>query len=137
VEGHAGNVESWILQFELRKNRHFFISSAVSFIIRNSSVVLFNSWSFLILLVATFALYHVPVPGLRRKTWQVGLLLAASAVFYAWEEPRLLLLLGASCVVNAVAVERILFHKSKEQGDARREGEAGDEQRDARREPKT
>jgi alginate O-acetyltransferase complex protein AlgI len=75
--------------------------------------VLFNSWSFLILLVLTFALYHTPVPGLRRKTWQVGLLLAASAVFYAWEEPRLLILLGASCLLNAISVERILFWKKR------------------------
>jgi alginate O-acetyltransferase complex protein AlgI len=75
--------------------------------------VLFNSWSFLILLVLTFALYHVPVPGLRRKNWQVGLLLAASAVFYAWEEPRLLILLSASCLLNAIAVERILFWKKR------------------------
>jgi len=75
--------------------------------------VLFNSWEFLVLLVATFALYQLPMPGLRRKTWQVGLLLVASAVFYAWEEPRLLLLLGASCLLNAVAVERILFWKKR------------------------
>lgn len=75
--------------------------------------MLFNSWSFLILLALTFALYHVPVPGLRRKTWQVLLLLVASAIFYAWEEPRLLILLGASCIVNAVAVERILFWKGR------------------------
>lgn len=75
--------------------------------------MLFNSWEFLILLLATFGLYHIPVPGMRRKTWQVGLLLAASAVFYAWNEPRLLLLLTASCLLNAFAVERILFHKSK------------------------
>jgi alginate O-acetyltransferase complex protein AlgI len=86
--------------------------------------VLFNSWSFLTLLVLTFALYHVPVPGLRRKTWQVLLLLVASAMFYAWEEPRLLILLGASCVVNAVAVERILFWK-KFQGSEVRDQESG------------
>ncbi len=75
--------------------------------------MLFNSWAFLILLAATFALYHLPVPGMRRKTWQVSLLLVASAVFYAWEEPRLLLLLFSSCLVNAVAVERILFWKGR------------------------
>jgi alginate O-acetyltransferase complex protein AlgI len=75
--------------------------------------MLFNSWEFLILLAATFPLYYLPVGGSRRKVWQVLLLLAASAVFYAWEEPRLLLLLGVSCIVNAVAVERILFWKSK------------------------
>ena len=75
--------------------------------------MLFNSWPFLVLLTATFTLYHVPVPGLKRKTWQVSLLLVASAVFYAWEEPRLLLLLFGSCIVNAIAVERILFHQGK------------------------
>lgn len=75
--------------------------------------MLFNSWSFLFLLVATFALYHIPVPGMRCKTWQVGLLLAASAVFYAWDEPRLLLLLTASCLLNAIAVERILRAKAE------------------------
>lgn len=75
--------------------------------------MLFNSWEFLALLIATFALYHLPVPGLRRRTWQVSLLLVASAMFYAWEEPRLLLLLFGSCIVNAVAVERILFWKGR------------------------
>lgn len=79
--------------------------------------MLFNSWEFLILLSLTFALYHLPVPGLRRKTWQVLLLLVASALFYAWEEPKLLILLGASCVVNAVAVERILFWKRRVDSD--------------------
>ena len=74
--------------------------------------MLFNSWEFLILLATTFALYHVPVPGMRRRTWQVVLLLVASAMFYAWNEPQLLILLGASCLLNAIAVERILFHKS-------------------------
>ena len=37
------------------------------------------------------------------------LLLAASAVFYGWEIPWLLLLLAVSCIFNAFAVERILF----------------------------
>jgi alginate O-acetyltransferase complex protein AlgI len=75
--------------------------------------VLFNSWSFLILLAVALPLYYLPVGGPRRKVWQVLLLLVASAVFYAWEEPRLLLLLFGSCIVNAMAVERILFWKNK------------------------
>ena len=54
--------------------------------------MLFNSWAFLILLTVTFPLYYLPVSGMRRKLWQVTLLLTASAVFYAWQEPRLLLL---------------------------------------------
>jgi alginate O-acetyltransferase complex protein AlgI len=75
--------------------------------------MLFNSWEFLILLATTFALYHVPIPGMKRRTWQVVLLLAASAVFYAWNEPRLLILLAASCILNAFAVERILAAKAE------------------------
>jgi alginate O-acetyltransferase complex protein AlgI len=75
--------------------------------------MLFNSWEFLILLLVTVPLYYLPMGGLRRRVWQVLLLLAASAVFYAWEEPRLLLLLGLSCVANAVAVERIIAAKAE------------------------
>lgn len=74
--------------------------------------MLFNSWEFLILLALTVPLYYAPVGGSWRKAWQVFLLLVASAVFYAWEEPRLLILLGASCLLNAVAVERILSAKT-------------------------
>ena len=80
--------------------------------------MLFNSWEFLWLLLATLALYYLPWKGPARRVWQVLLLLVASALFYAWEEPRLLILLSASCVLNAVAVERILFWKGREQGDA-------------------
>jgi alginate O-acetyltransferase complex protein AlgI len=79
--------------------------------------MLFNSWEFLILCVFTLGLYYLPVPGLRRKVWQVTVLLVASALFYAWEEPRLLILLSASCLLNAFALERILFWKrSQESG---------------------
>lgn len=73
--------------------------------------MLFNSWEFLILLSSTLLLYYVPIPKPMAKVWQVTLLLTASALFYAWENPRLLLLLGASCCLNAIAVERILFWK--------------------------
>jgi alginate O-acetyltransferase complex protein AlgI len=75
--------------------------------------MLFNSWEFLILLVVTIPLYYLPIQGSSRKLWQVTLLLAASAVFYAWEEPRLLILLGTSCLLNSLGVERILFWKNR------------------------
>jgi alginate O-acetyltransferase complex protein AlgI len=75
--------------------------------------MLFNSWEFLILLALTIPLYYLPLGGIRRKVWQVLLLLVSSALFYAWEEPRLLLLLFGSCIVNAIAVERILFWKKR------------------------
>ena len=74
--------------------------------------MLFNSWEFLILLLFTLPVYYLPLHK-GRKVWQVTLLLAASAVFYAWEEPRLLVLLSTSCLLNAVAVERILFWKKR------------------------
>jgi len=87
--------------------------------------MLFNSWEFLILLAVTVCLYYAPWAGGRNgKTWQVLLLLVASAVFYAWEEPRLLYLLGASCLLNALAVERILFWKNV-QGAGETRGQCG------------
>lgn len=75
--------------------------------------MLFNSWSFLSLLLITVSLYYAPFSGSTRRIWQVTLLLTASAVFYAWNEPRLLILLFSSCLVNAIAVERIIFWKSQ------------------------
>ena len=73
--------------------------------------MLFNSPEFLVLLAVTLVLYYLPVPGKWTRVWQVLVLLTASSVFYGWEEPRLLLLLGFSCVFNVIAVERILFWK--------------------------
>lgn len=87
--------------------------------------MLFNSWEFFALLILTFGLYYGVSGGRHRKVWQVTLLLVASAVFYAWEEPRLLVLLSLSCLLNAFAVERILFWKGKEHGDARCEKKEG------------
>lgn len=75
--------------------------------------MLFNSWAFLVLLLVTTPLYYLPLGGSSRRVWQIGLLLTASAVFYAWNEPQLLLLLFGSCLLNAVAVERILFWKNQ------------------------
>lgn len=76
--------------------------------------MLFNSFQFLILLAITLPLYYLPLAGDRRRVWQISLLLAASAIFYAWEIPQLLILLGISCAFNALAVERILFHQRAE-----------------------
>lgn len=76
--------------------------------------MLFNSFEFLVLLAVTLPLYYLPISGNRARIWQISVLLAASSVFYAWENPRLLLLLGFSCAFNALAVERILFWKRTE-----------------------
>ncbi len=72
--------------------------------------MLFNSWEFLVLCIVTLALYYIPIRA-AGKVWQVTVLLVASAFFYAWGTPSLLILLGCSCIFNAVAVERILFWK--------------------------
>lgn len=74
--------------------------------------MLFNSWEFLVLLAVTLPLYYLPVPRSIGRPWQVGVLLVASAIFYAWEEPELLILLFGSCAFNCLAVERILHWKS-------------------------
>ena len=71
--------------------------------------MLFNSFPFLVLLAVTLSLYYLPLQGPGGRFWQVILLLAARAVFYAWKIPWLLLLLAGSCIFNAFAVERILF----------------------------
>jgi alginate O-acetyltransferase complex protein AlgI len=74
--------------------------------------MLFNSWEFLILLGITFALYYLPISrGRHGKAWQVTLALAASVVFYGWEDPKLLSLLAVSCVGNSIATARIILHK--------------------------
>ncbi len=74
--------------------------------------MLFNSWEFLCLLGSTFGLYYLPLHGKLGRVWQVTVLLIASAVFYSWNEPKLLLLLASSCLINAISVERILHWKS-------------------------
>jgi len=74
--------------------------------------VLFNSWSFLALLVATFALYYAPWSrGRHGKAWQITLALVASVIFYGWEDPKLIGLLAISCVGNSIATGRIIQHK--------------------------
>lgn len=70
--------------------------------------MLFNSFPFLVLLAVVLPLYYAPGAG---RVWQILVLLAASAVFYAWEIPQLLILLGFSCAFNALSVERIISHQ--------------------------
>ena len=58
--------------------------------------MLFTSSAFVLLVVVTFLTYYL-LPG---KRTQVGLLIVASFLFYAWHVPALLLLLVASVVIN-------------------------------------
>ncbi len=64
--------------------------------------MLFNSWTFLIFLLVTFAGYYfLPWPKGHRLIYQIGLLTVASYVFYAWHTPWLVLILAASTWINA------------------------------------
>lgn len=78
--------------------------------------MLFNSWEFLILLLITLVCFY-SVPAIAgRKCIQTTIFILASAVFYAWEDWRLLILLIISCGGNAVAAIHILtLKKSGEQ----------------------
>lgn len=73
--------------------------------------MLFNSWEFLILLVITFLCYYAIPKGAAQKALQIWVFIVASAVFYAWEDWRLLGLLLFSCGGNAVAAIHILSKK--------------------------
>lgn len=75
--------------------------------------MLFNSWEFVILLLITLICYYsIPISP-RRKSSQILVFVVASAVFYAWEDWRLLILLLLSCCGNAVAAIHILRLKMK------------------------
>src|SRR6266853_4314963 len=60
----------------------------------------FNSLPFVALTIATFLAYYAPLAAGR---WQVAVLVAASLVFYGWEQPYLLLLLWFSAAVTSLA----------------------------------
>ena len=60
--------------------------------------MLFNSVPFALLLVTTFTIYYLPF----MSRWQVQVLTIASFVFYAYEQPLLLLLLLTSIAINVV-----------------------------------
>ncbi|RYD48854.1 MAG: MBOAT family protein [Verrucomicrobiaceae bacterium] len=86
---------------------------------RPPSRMLFNSFPFLVLLAVVLPLYYLPLRGKTGRIWQVCLLLVASAIFYAWEIPELLILLGISCAFNTLAVERIIHHQKRAAEDPR------------------
>lgn len=66
--------------------------------------MLFTSGYFFLLVFLTGLLYYAA----NRKGWQIGILLVASFVFYAWNFPLLLLLLLASISINVVTARRVL-----------------------------
>ena len=60
--------------------------------------MLFNSFQFILLVVATLLLYYLPIA----RSWQVLILTVSSFVFYGSHEPWLLLLLITSVSINAM-----------------------------------
>jgi alginate O-acetyltransferase complex protein AlgI len=71
--------------------------------------MLFNSWVFAVFLAVVFGGYHFGPRFLRGSaTGQAIWLTVCSYVFYAWQNPRLVLLLVFACTVNAVAAQRLL-----------------------------
>src|SRR5579859_5598086 len=71
--------------------------------------MLFNSWAFAIFFLLVFPLYYWGVPSLpNARAAQVGLLIAASLVFYGYYLPWLLVLFVISMLVNGFAAQ-VLF----------------------------
>ena len=62
--------------------------------------MLFNSWIFVALVLTTVAVYY---SAGKTENLQIGVLLVSSAVFYAYSQPLLLVLLFASILINTLA----------------------------------
>jgi alginate O-acetyltransferase complex protein AlgI len=74
--------------------------------------MLFTSWEFFCLLVITYIFYYCPLSrGPFGKSWQVTIVLVASMIFYGWEDPKLIILLGISCIGNSISVRYIITNK--------------------------
>lgn len=59
--------------------------------------MLFNSWSFFVLLCTTFSLFYIcPI-----KKWQTAILISANVIFYSYHNPKLLGLLLFSALMDA------------------------------------
>jgi alginate O-acetyltransferase complex protein AlgI len=71
----------------------------------------FNSVIFVGLVCATFVLYYLPV----FRNWQILILIAASFVFYSYEQPVLLLLLLVSIAINVVTSYLVAVDKPSRQ----------------------
>lgn len=74
--------------------------------------MLFNSWEFLVLLLITLACFYAVPRSAAQKCIQTTIFIIASAIFYAWEDWRLLSLLIISCGGNAAATVHILSKKA-------------------------
>lgn len=61
--------------------------------------MLFASWPFVVLMATSFCLFHIA----RSQSFQTAVLIAASAVFYGYGQPKLLTLLVGSALINGFA----------------------------------
>jgi len=71
--------------------------------------MLFNSFSFILLLLITFSLYYIP---LLRK-FQIPILILSSFVFYAYYKPILLILFVVSILLNTSSSYFVLNSKNQ------------------------
>jgi alginate O-acetyltransferase complex protein AlgI len=71
--------------------------------------MLFNSFSFIIFFITTFIVYYLPF----FKKNQVSILIIASLIFYAFENPWLLCLLFTSVIINSIMSYYIVFSNYK------------------------
>ena len=69
--------------------------------------MLFNSYTFLFLVLITFVLYYMP----KLKNLQLYILILSSFIFYSYASPILLLLLIFSGSINAISSYIIYHHK--------------------------
>lgn len=70
--------------------------------------MLFTAPVFAAFLLVTFACYYLPA----FRKWQVQVLVLASAVFYSWTMPILLILLVSSVLLNSLISYRTFFAKT-------------------------
>jgi alginate O-acetyltransferase complex protein AlgI len=73
--------------------------------------MLFTSFVFLILLILTFSIYYIPL----FKNLQLQILISSSLLFYAYDQPILVLLLLFSVSINIVSSYWIVYGEVKRQ----------------------
>lgn len=73
--------------------------------------MLFNSFPFVVLFIATFVFYYIPA----FRAIQVLILVCSSLIFYAWDSPHLLILLLASIFINSTVSYKIAYGKKNNQ----------------------
>lgn len=71
--------------------------------------MLFNSFIFIILLAITFGLYYIP----RLGRYQILILIAASLIFYSYDQPAFVLLLLLSAGINIISSYYVVYGNPK------------------------